>query len=141
MQLLEFKKKIFTSLIKMNHFTLSTVKSKRIELRNSACWHLIAFLQSFLMVTDFHMFLRMIWLQFKKTWRTLILSKIVSTTLAEIPTINEINHLSIVEIFSLVNATLEAAMSVSRSVGWSVTFLKYSLILHFKGTLGYFKVH
>ena len=62
----------------MNHFTLSAVKSKRIELRNSACWHLIAFLQSFLMVTDFHMFLKISCPQFKKTWRTLILSKIVT---------------------------------------------------------------
>ena len=45
----------------MNHFTLSAVKSKRIELQNSAWRHLIAFLQSFLMVTDFHMFLWIIW--------------------------------------------------------------------------------
>ena len=80
MRLLEFQERksmIFTLEIKMNHFTLSAVKSKQIELRSSACCHLIAFLQNFLMVTDFHMFLRIICPQIKKTWRTLILSKIV----------------------------------------------------------------
>ena len=43
-------------------------------------------------------------------------------------------------VFSRVNVTLEAAMSVGRSVGRSVTFLKLSLNLHFKGTLRYFRV-
>ena len=47
------------------------------------------------------------------------------------------------QLFSRVNATLEAAMSVCLAVGLSVghvTFLKYSLNLHFKGTLGYLRV-
>ena len=51
---------------------------------------------------------------------------------------------SVTAIFSRVNATLEAAMLVGRSIclsdGLSVTFLKYSFSLHFKGTLGYFRV-
>ena len=40
------------------------------------------------------------------------------------------------------NATLEATVSVGRSVGLSrqVTFLKYGSNLHFKGTLGYLGV-
>ena len=42
------------------------------------------------------------------------------------------------------NATLEAAVSVGRSVGLSVgrsvTFLKYGSNIHFKGTLGYLRV-
>ena len=37
------------------------------------------------------------------------------------------------------NATLEAAVSVGRSVR-NVTFLKYGSNLHFKGTLGYLRV-
>ena len=46
-------------------------------------------------------------------------------------------------VFSRMNATLEAAVSVCWSVGPSVrhiTFLKYGSNLHFKGTLGYFRV-
>ena len=78
MQVLEFQKRIFISYSKVNHFTLSAVRSKQIQLQNSAWWHLIAFLQSFLMVTDFHKFLWMICPQYKKTWRTLDMSKIVS---------------------------------------------------------------
>ena len=80
MKLLEFQKRksmIFTLEIKMKHFTVSAVKSKQIELQRSAWWPQIAFSQSFLMVTDFYMFLWIICPQFKKTWRTLILSKIV----------------------------------------------------------------
>ena len=46
--------------------------------------------------------------------------------------------------FSRVHATLEAAVSVGRSVGLSVgrsvTFLKYGSNIHFKGTLGYLRV-
>ena len=42
------------------------------------------------------------------------------------------------------HATLEAAVSVGRSVGLSVgrsvTFLKYGSNIHFKGTLGYLRV-
>ena len=56
LKMLKFQKrklKIFILKFKVNLFTLSAVKSKRIELQN---WHLIAFLQSFLMVTNFHMF-------------------------------------------------------------------------------------
>ena len=42
MKLLEFQKwksMIFTLEIKVNHFTLSAVKSKQIELQSSAWWH------------------------------------------------------------------------------------------------------
>ena len=80
MKMLKFQKrklKIFTLKFKVNHFTLSAVRSKRIKLQNSAWWHLIVFLQSFLMVTNFHMFSGIICSEYKKTWRTLNLTKIV----------------------------------------------------------------
>ena len=48
------------------------------------------------------------------------------------------------QIFSRVNATLEAAVSVGRSVGLSVcqsrNFFEIGSNLHFKGTLGYLRV-
>ena len=80
LKMLKFQKrklKIFILKFKVNLFTLSAVKSKRIELQNSAWWHLIAFLQSFLMVTNFHMFSWIICSEYRKTWRTLNLTKIV----------------------------------------------------------------
>ena len=59
MKLLEFQRRksiIVTPKIKGNHLTLFAVKSKQIDLQSSAWWHKIAFLQSFPMVTDVHVF-------------------------------------------------------------------------------------